>query len=164
MACRRILIADDNADSADSLGELLRMLGNETRIAEAAWLAGYWEGEGLGGRVEDLWMPPAGGVMLGAFRLTRDGGRPGMYELFAIEEHEASLRFVVKHFNPDWVGWEEKDKFLALALTRAAPGELAFGGVVFRREADDVLAVDLTIRLKDGSQRQERLRFRKKPL
>ena len=30
---RRILIADDNADSADSLGELLRILGHETRIA-----------------------------------------------------------------------------------------------------------------------------------
>jgi hypothetical protein len=134
------------------------------RIEDAAWLAGYWEGEGLGGRIEDLWMPPAGGVMLGAFRLTRAGGKPGFYELFAIEEHESSLRFVVKHFNPDWVGWEEKDKFVSLALTRASPGELAFGGVVFRREAGSVLAVDLTIRMKDGATRQELLRFRKKAL
>lgn len=133
------------------------------RIEDAAWLAGYWEGEGLGGRIEDLWMPPAGGVMLGAFRLTRAGGKAGFYELFAIEEHESSLRFVVKHFNPDWVGWEEKDKFVSLALTRASPGELAFGGVVFRKEAEGVLVVDLTIRTRDGT-RQELLRFRKKAL
>jgi hypothetical protein len=134
------------------------------RVSDAAWLAGYWHGEGLGGQVEDLWMPPAAGVMLGAFRLIRGDGKPGFYELFAIEEHEASLRFVVKHFNPDWVGWEEKDKYVSLALTRAAPGELAFGGVVFRREAEDVLVVDLTIRLKNGSTRQEILRLRKKAL
>src|SRR5687767_11846346 len=26
------------------------------RIADAAWLAGYWQGEGMGGTIEDLWM------------------------------------------------------------------------------------------------------------
>lgn len=30
---RRILVADDNTDSASSLGELLAMMGNEVRIA-----------------------------------------------------------------------------------------------------------------------------------
>jgi hypothetical protein len=134
------------------------------RIADAAWLAGYWQGEGMGGTIEDLWMPPAGGVMLGAFRLVRADGKPGFYELFAIEEHEASLRFVVKHFHPNWVGWEEKDKYVSLALTRVAPGELAFGGVGFRKEGEGVLVVDLTIRMKDGATRQELLRFRKKAL
>ena len=30
---RRVLVADDNADSADSLAEILRLLGNDTRVA-----------------------------------------------------------------------------------------------------------------------------------
>ena len=134
------------------------------RIADAAWLTGYWEGEGMGGRIEDIWMPPSAGVMLGAFRLVRRDGKPGFYELFAIEEQGESLRFVAKHFHPDWVGWEEKDKYISLALTRASATELAFGGVVFRKEADGGMAVDLTIRAKDGSMRHELLRFRKKAL
>jgi len=132
-------------------------------IAEVAWLQGYWDGEGMGGTVEDIWMPPRAGVMLGAFRLVKPAGEPGgFYELFAIEEAEGSLRFVAKHFNPDWTGWEEKDKALRLKLTAIAPGRIAFGGVVFRREGDDALVVDLTRRGKDGEARTESMRFTRK--
>lgn len=129
-----------------------------------ACLAGYWDGEGLGGKVEDLWTPPRAGIMLGAFRLTRADGSRGFYELFAIEEHESSLRFVVKHFNPDWVGWEEKDKALMIPLTRLTPSEAVFGGITLRREGDDGLAVTVTIRSKDGTSRQENLRYKRRPL
>ena len=61
-----------------------------------------------------MWLPPKAGVLLGAFRLHRTDGKPGFYELFAIEEVDDTLQFVVKHFNPDWVGWEEKDKALTM--------------------------------------------------
>ena len=128
-----------------------------------AWLAGYWEGEGLGGQMEDIWMPPRNGVILGAFRLTKADGK-GFYELFAIEEFEGSLRFVVKHFHPNWVGWEEKDQALKMRLQRISDTEASFGGLTFRREGTDVLVVDLTIRMKDGSTRTEALRFKRRAL
>ena len=133
------------------------------KIESMAWLAGYWVGEGLGGTMEDIWMPPRDGVMLGAFRLTKPDGK-GFYELFWIEEWEGSLRFVVKHFHPDWVGWEEKDQALRMPLRRIGTSEFSFGGVGFRREGDDGLAVDLTMRMKDGSTRTEVLRFKRRPL
>ena len=129
-------------------------------LADLTWLQGYWEGEGMGGTVEDTWMPPRAGVMLGAFRLVKPEGQPGgFYELFAIEEVEGSLRFVAKHFHPDWVGWEEKDKALKLRLTRFSPTEMAFGGLVFRREGTNGLTVELTRR---GT--VDTMRFRKKAL
>ena len=134
------------------------------QVAQVAWMQGYWEGQGMGGTIEDVWGPPRAGVMLGTFRLTRADGKPGFYELFAIEEWEGTLRFVVKHFNPDWVGWEEKDKAVMLTLTRIGADEAAFGAVVFRRAAPDLLEVDLTIRTRDGATRVEKLSFRKKPL
>src|SRR5262245_33103947 len=140
-----------------SLGAPAQTASPPASIADAAWIAGYWQGEGFGGVIEDSWMPPAGGAMIGSFRLTKNG-KPVFYELFAIEEHEGSLRFVVKHFNPDWVGWEEKDKYVAMRLARIEPGVLAFGGVVFRKEGEDGLAVELTIRHKDGTTKQEALR------
>ena len=133
------------------------------KIDQYAWLAGYWEGEGLGGKIEDIWMPPRDGVILGAFRLTKPDGK-GFYELFAIEEWEGSLRFVVKHFHPNWVGWEEKDQALRMPLKRLTENGGEFGGLVFRREAPDVLVVDLTMRMRDGTTRTENPRFRKKPL
>ena len=53
---------------------------------------------------------------------------------------------------------------MSRALTRASAGELAFGGVLFRREGDDGLVVELTMKQKDGSTRTHVLRFRKKAL
>jgi hypothetical protein len=133
------------------------------KIDAMAWLAGYWEGEGLGGTMEDIWMPPRDGVILGAFRLVQPGGK-GFYELFAIEEFEGSLRFVVKHFHRNWVGWEEKDVALRMPLQRISDNEASFGGVVFRRESADALAVDLTMRMRDGTSKTEVLRFRRRAL
>ncbi len=133
-------------------------------LADVAWLQGYWDGEGMGGTVEDVWMPPRAGVMLGAFRLVKAGGAPGgFYELFAIEEFEGSLRFVAKHFNPDWVGWEEKDKALRLRLTGKSATEFAFGGVVFRREGEHALTVEIAMRPREGAPRVEVLRFKRNP-
>jgi hypothetical protein len=133
------------------------------KIADAAWLQGYWVGEGMGGIAEDLWMPPRDGVMIGSFRLKKRDGSRGFYELFGIEEFEGTLRFVVKHFHPDWVGWEEKDQALKLRLTKLAPGELTFGGIVFRRDSDTALSVLLTMRTKEGT-RVETFTLRKQPL
>lgn len=134
------------------------------RIADVAWLTGYWIGEGLGGKVEDVWLPPQAGVLLGAFRLIKADGKPGFYELFAIEEVDDTLQFVVKHFNPDWVGWEEKDKALRIRLTRITPEEIAFGGVVFRKAGADAFVVELAIREKSGALRHETLRYARRPL
>lgn len=132
------------------------------KLADFAWLVGYWDGEGLGGQVEDVWLPPRDGAMLGAFRLVKPAGG-GFYELFAIEEHEGSLRFVVKHFHRNWVGWEEKDKALTLALRRADGESATFGGITFRRDGPDGLVVELAMRGKDGV-RHERLAYRRRPL
>ena len=98
-----------------------------------------------------------------SFRLTKPDGK-GFYELFAVEEFEGSLRFVVKHFNPNWVGWEEKDQAVKLALRKIGENEASFGGVGFRREGNDNLLVDLTMRMKDGTTRTEVLRFKRRPL
>jgi hypothetical protein len=134
------------------------------RIADVAWLQGYWVGEGLGGTIEDVWLPPKAGVLLGAFRLVKEGGKPGFYEFFAIEEVDDTLQFVVKHFNPDWVGWEEKDKALRIRLSRLEKDEMAFGRIVFQRQGADGLVVKLGIREKGGEIRHETLTYRRKPL
>ncbi len=133
-------------------------------IADAAWLQGYWIGEGLGGVGEDIWMPPTKGVMLGAFRLVKSDGSRGLYELLGIEEFEGTLRIVVKHFHPDWVGWEEKEQALKIRLTKVAEGELVFGGLAFQRTAPDAFTFRLTMRQREGPPKVEIIHFRKKSL
>jgi hypothetical protein len=133
-------------------------------IADAAWLQGYWVGEGMGGVGEDNWMPPSKGVMLGTFRLSKSDGSKEFYELLGIEEFEGSLRLVVKHFNTDWVGWEEKDFSYKFRLTKLASDELVFGALAFQRTAPDTFIFRITMRQKEGPPKVETITFRKKAL
>jgi len=131
-------------------------------IADVAWLEGYWAGEGFGGAADEAWMPARNGVMVGVFRSLKADGTPSFYEILGIEEWEGSLRLVVKHFNPDWVGWEEKDQALKLRLTRLSPTEAAFGGVALKRAGDNELVVEVTMRRKDGTSSTNVLKFKRK--
>ena len=133
------------------------------KIEALAWLKGYWAGEGYGGTVETMMSPPKAGVMIGTFRHMKDG-KPGFYEICAIEEHEGSLRFIVKHFHPNWIGWEEKDRALQARLVRVAKDEWQFSNMLLKRTGRDAFVIEITITPKEGAVRKEILRFRRQPL
>jgi len=118
-------------------------------IEDAAWLAGRWVGEGLGGELEETWAPPAGGQMVGHFRLVRDGA-PVFYEIMLMDVLDGGVRMRVKHFNPDFVGWEEKDRWVTFEPISAGPEALEFGGLSIRRTSADSVEIRLSIRYADG--------------
>ncbi len=131
-------------------------------IADAAWLAGRWTGEGMGGQVQEALSDPVNGQMVGYFTLSRDG-KTAFHELILIEEHEGSLRVRVKHFSAGFVAWEEKDGAIDFPLVSAAPGDLAFKGLTFRRDGEDGLVITVRFRTADGAGRNEVLRYRRAP-
>ena len=67
------------------------------------WLIGHWKGTGLGGVSEEIWAEPAGGVMMGMYRLILNG-KPSFYEFIHLAEENGSLVMKLKHFNPDLTG------------------------------------------------------------
>jgi len=79
------------------------------RIDAIAWMAGNWKGQAFGGEAEETWSRPAGGMMMGMFRLV-DKGKVEFLEFEQIIEQEQALVFKVKHFTAAFVGWEEKEK------------------------------------------------------
>jgi hypothetical protein len=132
-------------------------------IDDAAWLAGRWVGEGLGGIVEENWSPPLGGQMVGHFALVKDG-KPVFYELMLLDQHEGGLRMRVKHFNPDFTGWEEKDGWHSFEPRSVGPRRLEFEGLILRLEGEELVAI---VTLRDratGAVRDEILRHRRAPL
>jgi hypothetical protein len=133
------------------------------KIEALAWMKGYWTGEGYGGTVETMMSPARSGVMIGTFRQMKDG-KPGFYEVCAIEEHEGSLRFVVKHFHPNWVGWEEKDRALQARLVRVGKDEWQFSNMLIKRTGRDAFTIEIMIQPRDAPPRKEILRFRRQPL
>jgi len=93
-------------------------------LDDLAWLAGSWEGEGLGGRYEEIWSAPAGGNMIGMFRLVRDG-KVALSEFIMIEQREDGIHFMLKHYAPGWQEWET-DAPLTFKLSSAANGTFVF--------------------------------------
>jgi hypothetical protein len=131
-------------------------------IEDAAWLAGRWVGTGFGGQMEETWAPPVGGQMVGHFRYWRDG-EPQFYEFLMMDVVEGGVRMRVKHFNPDMVGWEEKDGWVEFEPISVGPDALVFNGLVIRRESP--ARIVMTIRLRRGDVVEEEvLRFERAPL
>ena len=114
-------------------------------VADLAWLTGAWTGEGLGGAVDEAWSAPAGGAMVGYFRLVRDGA-PVFYEILTILEREGSVEMRLKHVNADMTGWEEKNAFTTFRLAKLEPGTAWFNGLTFRRVGDDRMEIYLALR------------------
>lgn len=131
-------------------------------IADMAWLAGTWTGEGLGGIVEDAWSQPRNGAMMAMFRLIKNG-RPVFYQLRALVEENGSLIMRLKHFNPNMTGWEEKDQTVDFPFVAKEKGVIYFNGLSFKPEGEgaaDALTIYLAIRNRqDGGVREEVFRY-----
>lgn len=128
-------------------------------IEDMSWLAGHWTGEGLGGYAEEIWSPPRGGVMMGAFRVLQDG-KPRFYEFITLEEDNGSIVMRLKHFNPDLTGWEEKDKHVSFPFIRKHGELYQFEGLTLHAKGD-ALTVYVAIRQRDGSMREEAFKYRR---
>ena len=114
------------------------------KIADLAWLAGYWRGPGLGGQCEEIWSLPAGDRMQGIFTLAREG-KLTFSEATTLVEEEGSLVLKVKHFTPEFIGWEEKDEFVSFPLVGLGDKEAYFRGLTFRRRGEAELLIYIVL-------------------
>ncbi len=127
-------------------------------LADMTWMIGSWSGNALGGVVEEVWAAPAGGAMLGMFRLIQKG-KPVFYELMTLVEENGSILFRLKHFNPNMTGWEEKDKTVEFKFIGKKDGLIHFEGMSFKPEGKDAFTVYLAIEHKDGNVKEEAFRY-----
>lgn len=130
-------------------------------IDRAAWLAGRWVGEGLGGQMEEVWSPPVGGQMIGHFRFMQNGA-PVFYEFMVLEVADGGLRMKLKHFNPDYSAWEDRDEWVTFTPVSSTESEIITSALSIRRTAPD--AMTMQIRLRNGdTTREHTLTFRRAP-
>ncbi|MDH3196912.1 MAG: DUF6265 family protein [Candidatus Krumholzibacteria bacterium] len=68
------------------------------RLQDLSWLTGYWARERNDTRIEECWLEPLGGVMVGVHRDLRDTGGV-FYEFLRIEERADGIYYVAKPSN-----------------------------------------------------------------
>ncbi len=67
--------------------------GRRTGIEELSWMAGYWAGEVEGVRMEECWLHPGGGLMVGVHRDVKGDGS-GFFEYLRIEEDADGIQYL----------------------------------------------------------------------
>ncbi len=132
----------------------------EVKIEDFAFLTGYWDGTGFGDRSEEMWMPPSGGRMFGIFK-QHNNGELQFSEFMEISENESGWALRLKHFNPDFSGWEAPDEHVTFRLESLSDNEAVFGGLRFELVAPDNLRIALRLRQDDGSLTTEVFEFRR---
>ena len=113
-------------------------------VPSLAWMAGRWTCEALGGQAEDLWAPPAGGQMVGLFRLVKDDG-PAFYEIMILLMVDGRLTLRLKHFDAELRGWEEKDATIDFPLVDQENDRWYFDGLTIERRGEDRMTMHLRI-------------------
>lgn len=141
------------------------LAGPTATLADAAWLEGSWQGEGIGGApAGEAWSAAAGGQMVGHFWQETNEGAVMFYELITLSaDGEGSLAMRLKHFGPDLAGWEGQgpDEAESFPLTAVAPGRLEFSGLVYALQDDGSLLVSVVVANADGSRDTLEFRFRR---
>lgn len=108
------------------------------RIMLLSWLAGCWQSPQTDRRVEELWMRPDGGTMLGMSR-TVVGGKTSEFEFMQIRQEEGKLVFTAKPSG------QAEDSFTSIKLTSS---EVVFENpqhdfpqrIIYRLNADGSLS------------------------
>lgn len=72
--------------------------GEPFSIDDVAFIAGHWVGTGDGGIYEEIWLPPAGKMLVGLHRDVKDDGRV-FFEFLRIEARGDGIYYVAKPSN-----------------------------------------------------------------
>ena len=106
-------------------------------MEDFSWLEGCWDGTGLGGKCTELWSGPEGGSVIGSFRYVSDD-KVVFTEHFVIRKEADSVALLLKHFDADFKGWEEKDKCVTFKFVKQDGDNFMFEGLTYRRRGRPV--------------------------
>lgn len=105
-------------------------------IADLDWIAGEWIGTGLGGDVEELWSRPKNGHMIGICRFDQEGQLVFSEHCSLSETPQGYIEYRVKHFSPDFKGWEQPADYVNFSLIKLEGQTAYFNGATLIREGD----------------------------
>ena len=135
----------------------------ESKIDGFAFLTGSWRREAGNTVMEERWMPPAGGCMMGMMRQVT-GGKTTVREFILLEEAEEGIRMTVKHVGPMMEDVLGRTMHLKLArfdgkeavFENAGPESLK--AVTYRKENDGSLYAAIKVE-RNGQTRDIELPF-----
>jgi hypothetical protein len=94
-------------------------------LKDVAWFTGSWGNTAPAPtKFEEHWSTPAGGAMMGMFRLVNPTGKAPLYEFLLIEETADGVFMRLRHFKAAMAEVEKEP--IRLKLTKATPNYALF--------------------------------------
>jgi hypothetical protein len=129
-------------------------------LQDFAWLAGHWRIEKPDGLIDEQWMAPAGGLMMGMARTIQAG---------KVREHEFTLLRQEANGDIVYVASPSKQTETTFKLTSLRDGEAVFENpqhdfpkrVIYTRKADDSLLAAIEGPGRDGKVRRVEYPFKR---
>ena len=112
-------------------------------LSSLTWLSGQWARKDAGGLAEEHWSTPAGGAMMGMFRLVKDG-KVVFYELLTITEEGGKLVLRIRHLDSALNPWASEAKGPLTYRGKAGKGK-----AVFHNKTDKVQRMEFSKRGKN---------------
>lgn len=126
---------------------LLAIASNAQDKVPYAWIEGSWIGDGFGGTSEEVWSAPSkDGTIMGSYRHFTADGSINFYEFLLLD----SAGLLLKHFDNEFVGWEEKDEFLHFKMVECTEDKIILKGLVYERVSDTEMKIYLDMKTKEG--------------
>ncbi len=128
VACGAVLLGGCSQRELDpGHSEFTEDVLDVTRVEAAGFLVGAWRGEAPGGGViEEHWMSPEGGRMVGMFRWEKGSGGLLVQELLNVWEDGGRVMYDLRHFGGAMEAWEDGKPPVRFALVEAGEGRVKF--------------------------------------
>ncbi|MHA1928042.1 MAG: DUF6265 family protein [Candidatus Thorarchaeota archaeon] len=94
-------------------------------VADLTFLTGVWRGQNAEDFFEEHWTQEIEGNMTGMFRWIKSGDI-FVYEIMALIKRGKHILILLRHFNKEFVGWEDKEKPLTFLLTELDDSKAVF--------------------------------------
>ncbi|QYK52856.1 MAG: hypothetical protein KF824_11405 [Fimbriimonadaceae bacterium] len=116
-------------------------------INQLAFFAGHWQGTRGDAWVEEWWSAPKDDILMGSFRM-HSKGKLVFSESIRLSITEKTVEMGLKHFSPDFTGWEEKNETTKFALTAIKSNQAIFyhadekgsSWLIYTRDGDEMIA------------------------
>jgi hypothetical protein len=135
--------------------------GEPAKVSDMYWMEGAWAGKAFGGDVRETWTKTDGGLMMGMYVLEKEN-KAVFYEFLIFQIVDGELFLRLKHFTPEMVGWETKDKTVDFRFVKKDGNRYYFRGLTFENAGRDSLNIYLALRGKDNSYREEVFELKRK--
>lgn len=132
----------------------------QQKIENLNWLEGTWTTEKWGGIVEEYWSAPNGDSIIGMFRLINEG-KVQFTEHWILSEYDGKLSLRLRHFNPDFTGWEDRREYLEFPYVEMGENFIQFEGLRYELISASEIMVTLDM-IHDGKITQEVFNLKKK--